>query len=390
MPLNVNRRLSPFGISVFTEFTGLARAHNAINLSQGYPDFDGPDLVKQVAVDKIWHGHNQYAPSPGMPVLRQAVADKARRFHGLEVDPETEVTVFAGATEAIFSSLMGICEPDSEVILFEPCYDSYPPSVIMAGATPRYVTLRFPDYAIDADELRAAFGARTRAIVVNTPMNPCGKVFSHAELTLIAELCQEHDVIAITDEVYEHLCYDDAQHLPLISLPGMRERTVAISSTAKTFSMTGWKIGYAIAGAELSRALVSAHQWITFCAPPPLQEAMAAGLAMDDNYYQELHAGYAQRRRLLCDRLRALGFALKDPPGTYYIAAGIGELGFDDDYAFCRAIPEQLGVAMIPVSAFYQDRRAGRQVVRVAFCKSDEILEEACQRLAGVHRLQLK
>ncbi len=374
-------KLAPFGVSVFTEFTGLARRHEAINLSQGYPDFDGPDEVKQLACERILHGHNQYAPAHGMPALRQAVAAKMQRFYGLEVDAEDEVTVFSGATEAIFSSIMGLLDPGDEVILFEPCYDSYPPSVAMAGGVTRRVPLCFPDWALDEDVLRAAFTPRTRLILINTPMNPCGKVFSWTELKLIADLCQEHDVIALCDEVYEHILFDGAEHIPLISLPGMRERTVCISSTAKTFSMTGWKIGSAVAAPELSRAIRASHQFVTFCTPPPLQEAMAHAIAMDDRYYRELRDSYADKRAYLCQRLQELGFELRPPPGTYYISASIAGLGHADDYDFCRMLPEQIGVAAIPVSAFYEDRAAGRQVVRVAFCKNRETLDEACGRL---------
>jgi len=375
------RKLTPFGVSVFTEFTALARAHDAINLSQGYPDFDGPDLIKQVAADNIWRGHNQYAPSHGMPALRQAIADKAKRFYDLEVDPEEEVTVFCGATEAIAASLLGVIDPGDEVILFEPCYDSYPPAVAMAGGVARRVSLRFPDYAIDEAALRAAFTPRTKAVVVNTPMNPCGKVFTRAELQLIADLCCERDVFALTDEVYEHLTYDGVEHVPLITLPEMRQRTVCISSTAKTFSLTGWKVGYTVAGPALSSAVRQSHQFLTFCTPPPLQEAMAAAMAMSDDYYRELLGSYAAKRALLLERLGGMGFEVRSPPGTYYIAAGLSPLGVDDDYDFCRALPARCGVAMIPVSAFYLDRRAGRQVVRIAFCKNEETLVEACARL---------
>lgn len=382
----MTRKLAPFGVSVFTEFTRLALQHQAINLAQGFPDFDGPDAIKERACQQIRRGHNQYAPSHGVAALRRAIAAKVQRCHGLTVDAEDEVTVYSGATEAIFSSLGGLVEPGDEVILFEPAYDSYAPSTVMAGGTPRHVTLRFPDFAIDEQELRAAFTPRTKAIVVNTPMNPCGKVFSVAELTLIAQLCQEHDCFAITDEVYEHLTFDGAVHTPLIGLPGMRERTVLISSTAKTFSLTGWKIGYSVAGPALTRALRASHQFVTFCTPPPLQEAMAFALELGDDYYRELRQSYAERRLLLLERLAAIGFAVRPPPGTYYIAAGIGPLGHADDYAFCRELPASIGVALIPFSAFYLDRCAGRDVVRVAFCKNRPTLEQACDRLAQLPR----
>ncbi|MBN2359831.1 MAG: aminotransferase class I/II-fold pyridoxal phosphate-dependent enzyme [Deltaproteobacteria bacterium] len=382
----MTRKLAPFGVSVFTEFTRLALEHQAINLAQGFPDFDGPDAIKEFACERIRRGHNQYAPSHGVAALRRAIAAKVQRCYGLEVDAEDEVTVYAGATEAIFSSLAGLIEPGDEVILFEPAYDSYAPSTVMAGGTPRYVTLRFPDFAVDEDELRAAFSPRTKAIVLNTPMNPCGKVFSRAELSLIAELCQQFDCFAVTDEVYEHLTFDGASHLPLIALPGMRQRTVMISSTAKTFSMTGWKVGYSVAGPRLTAASRSSHQFVTFCTPPPLQEAMAFAMGLGDEYFSGLRQSYAERRALLLERLAAIGFDVRPPAGTYYVAAGIGPLGFDDDYAFCRGLPALAGVSMIPFSAFYRDRHAGRDVVRVAFCKSGPLLEEACVRLGRLPR----
>jgi len=382
----MTRKLAPFGVSVFTEFTRLALQHKAINLAQGFPDFDGPDAIKQVACEQIRRGHNQYAPSHGVAALRRAIAAKVQRCYGLVADPEDEITVYAGATEAIFSSLAGLIEPGDEVILFEPAYDSYAPSTVMAGGTPRYVTLRFPDFAIDEAELRAAFTSRTRAIVVNTPMNPCGKVFSADELALIARLCQEHDCFAISDEVYEHLTFDGAVHTPLIRLPGMRERSVMISSTAKTFSLTGWKVGYTVASPQLTRALRSSHQFVTFCTPPPLQEAMAFAMGLGDEYYAQLRQSYAERRALLLERLAAIGFAVRPSAGTYYLAAGIGPLGHADDYAFCRELPVSIGVALIPFSAFYVDRHAGRDVVRVAFCKNRSTLEQACSRLEQLSR----
>jgi N-succinyldiaminopimelate aminotransferase len=375
-------RLAPFGTSVFTEFTHLARLHQAVNLSQGFPDFDGPDAIKEVACREIRTGYNQYAPSHGVPNLRRAVADNVRRFYDLAVDAEEEVTVYSGATEAIFSTLAGLVEPGDEVVLFAPSYDSYPPSVVMAGGVPRFVPLHFPDYAVDAQALAAAFGPRTRAIVVNTPMNPCGKVFSRAELELVARLCQEHDVIAICDEVYEHLTYDGHRHLPLFSLPGMRERTVTISSTAKSFSMTGWKIGYTVAAPVLTRALRMSHQFVTFCTPPFLQEAMAQAMSLPDAYFADLRQSYAAKRRLVCDALAGLGFEVRPPAGTYYITAGVRGLGFDDDVAFCRMLPERFGVAMIPVSAFYYGVPARSDVVRVAFCKNEATLRQGMERLA--------
>ena len=376
------KKLKPFGVSVFTEFTALAMQHKAINLSQGYPDFDGPEQLKHFASEQILHGYNQYAPSRGMPALRQAIAEHSNDFYQLDVDPDDEVTVFSGATEALFSSLMALLDAGDEVILFDPSYDAYAPDVVMAGGIPRRLPLRFPDYALDADMLRAAVNKKTRVIVVNSPMNPCGKVFSRPELQLIAELCQEHDLIAVSDEVYEHIVFDEARHIPLMTLPGMRERTVRISSTAKTFSMTGWKIGFAVAAPKLSRAIRASHQFVTFCSPPPLQEAMAQAFKLDASYYRDLRLDYQDKRDLMVRELRALGYQLEIPQGTYYIAADIGSFGDDDDLAYCRALPPKIGVAMIPISAFYQEPQKHRGVVRIAFCKNEATLREACARLA--------
>lgn len=375
-------RLKTFGVSVFTEFTALALEHKAINLSQGYPDFDGPEALKKIASEQILHGYNQYAPSRGMPSLRRAIADHERRFYQLDVNHDDEVTVFSGATEALFSTLMGLINPGDEVILFDPSYDGYAPDVVMAGGVAVRVPLNFPDYALDEDRLRAAITEKTRIIVVNSPMNPCGKVFDRSELQIIAELCQAHDLIAVSDEVYEHIVFDDAEHIPLITLPGMRERTVRISSTAKSFSMTGWKIGFAVAAAELSRAIRASHQFVTFCSPPPLQEAMAQALALDDSYYQELRQDYQDKRDYMVRELRTLGFKLQIPQGTYYIAADIRSLGDDDDMAYCRALPAKKGVAAIPISAFYENPEQHGGAIRIAFCKNEATLQLACQRLA--------
>lgn len=376
------RKLKPFGVSVFTQYTALALQHKAINLSQGYPDFDGPELLKKAACEQLLTGRNQYAPSHGMPSLRQAIARHAQRFYQLDFDHDDEVTVFSGATEAIFSSIMGLIDPGDEVLLLDPCYDSYPPSVVMAGGVPVRVPLRAPDYALDIDAVRAAITKKTRMIVVNSPMNPIGKVFSRDELQAIATLCQEFDLLAISDEVYEHIVFAGATHIPLISLPEMRERTVRISSTAKTFSMTGWKIGFACAAAKLSRAIRASHQFVTFCAPPPLQEAMGQALDFADSYFVELREDYARKRDFMVQALRDLGFSLHNPAGTYYIPARIDAFGDDDDQAFCRALPERAGVAAIPISAFYQDPKAHRGEIRIAFCKNQETLQEACLRLA--------
>lgn len=377
---HLTARLQGFGTSVFAEYTALATKHGAINLGQGYPDFDGPEFVKEAGIAAIRGGKNQYSPMIGLPELRQAVAEHQRRFYGLTYDPDREVTVYAGATEAIFSTLQALLDAGDEVVLFEPYYDSYPAGLAMAGASPRVVTLRGDDFGLDAAALEAAITEKTRAVMLNSPQNPVGKVFTPAELAVIADACRRHDLVAITDEVYEHLVFDGA-HVPLASLPGMRERTVTISSTGKTFSLTGWKIGYTCAVPEITAALRSAHQFVTFAVNTPGQHAMSVALRAPDAYYEGFLAEYRVRRDRLCAGLREAGFALAPPAGTYFAAADIRPLGHHDAVPFCRSLPERVGVAAIPVSAFYARPDAGRHLVRFAFCKTDAVLDEGLRRL---------
>lgn len=376
----LSSRLQGFGTTIFAEMTGLAIEHGAVNLGQGFPDFEGPDFIKQAAIEAIRAGHNQYCRTQGVPDLNRAIAEHQQRFWGLTYDPDTEITVYGGATEAIYTSLAALCEVGDEVILFEPYYDSYRASVAMAGAHEKLVTLRGSDFSFDPQQLRAAFTPKTRAILVNTPHNPSGKVYSRAELELIAELCVEHDVLAISDEVYEHLVFD-GEHVPLASLPGMRERTVVISSAGKTFSFTGWKIGHTCAPASITRALRSAHQFITFCNGTPFQHAMAHGYRAPDSYFEQFQADYRARRDKLCEGLANVGFEVLTPAGTYFAQTDIRPLGWDDDLEFCRMLPKKIGVAAIPTSAFYSDREAGKHLVRWAFCKTDAVLDEALMRL---------
>jgi len=378
--------LEPFGVSVFTEFSALALEHDAINLSQGFPSFDGPAYLMDAAHAAMRAGHNQYAPSHGIPQLRHAVAEKVQRLYGLAPDADAEVTVFSGATEAIFSSIMALVEPGDEVVLIEPYYDSYAPSVAMAGGTVRYAPLTVPGFRLTAEALDAAVSARTKLIVVNSPMNPTGRVFDREELDLVAAAARRADAYVLCDEVYEHILYGGRRHVPLATLDGMWDRTVTISSTAKTFSMTGWKIGYAVAPAPLSRAIRMSHQFVTFATATPLQHAMAKAIACSDDYYEELRAGYDQRRQVMLAALDAAGFHVIPPEGTYYVMADITPLGFDDDVAFCHYLPREIGVAAIPVSAFFHRRRLGRTVVRFAFCKEIELLERAGERLARLGR----
>ena len=373
--------LRPFGTTIFSEMTALANTWGAVNLSQGFPDFDGPREIRAKAAEAIMRGPNQYAPSIGIPELRQAVARKMKRFYSVEVDPEEEVTVTSGATEGLCATMLGILEPGDEIILLEPCFDSYAPVAAMAHADIRYVSLQGPGFSLPKEDLANAFSHKTKAIVVNTPQNPCGKVFSREECEFIGSLCAQHDSYIISDEVYEHQIYDGREHATLLSIPQLADRAFVISSTAKTFSMTGWKVGYVIAAPELSRAVRMSHQFITFCGQPPLQEAMAFAINFPRSYYTELTAAYTRRRDWLCQALRECGFGVYPPEGTYYVLVDITPLGFDDDLTFCRMLPEKAGVAAIPCSYFWQDRRQGRNLVRFCFCKRDETLEEGIRRL---------
>ncbi len=377
----LNRRLVPFGTTIFTEMTRLADQHGAINLAQGFPDFDGPDFVKEAAVAAIRAGRGQYARMSGLPELHRALAAKTERDLGLSYAPDTEITVTSGCTEAIFATIQGLVEPGDEVIVFEPFYDSYRASLALAGAVPRFVTLHAPHWTFDAGALRAAFTEKTRAVLLNTPHNPTGKVFSDEELAAIAALCVERDVLCITDEVYEHLVFE-GRHRSLASLPGMRERTVVLSSFGKTFSLTGWKIGWALAPPDLTAAVRAAHQFITFATATPLQVAAAAALATDRTYYDELTASYGKKRDRLCSALSSIGFDLVPPQGTYFVCARFSKFGFDDDVAFCRHLVEEVGVAAIPPSVFYETSDEGKRHVRFAFCKRDETLDAAVERLA--------
>ncbi|WFE46457.1 pyridoxal phosphate-dependent aminotransferase [Verrucosispora sp. WMMD1129] len=379
-------RMRPFGTTIFAEMSALAVRTGAVNLGQGFPDTDGPPEMLAAAAEALAAGRNQYPPGPGVPELRAAVAAHQRRFWGLEYDPDGEVVVTAGATEAIAAAILALCEPGDEVVCFEPYYDSYAASIALAGAIRRPVTLR-PDadgrYAFDPAELRAAFGARTRLVLLNSPHNPTGKVFTSDELTLIAQLCQEHDTYAVTDEVYEHLAFTDAAsgHVPLATLPGMRERTLRISSAGKTFSCTGWKVGWASGPETLVSALLRVKQFLTYVNAGPLQPAVAVALALPDDYFTAFRADLQARRDQLVDGLTAAGFDVLTPEGTYFVTADITDLGGTDGVDFCRALPERSGVVAVPTQVFYDDPEAGRRLIRFAFCKRQEVLAEAVTRL---------
>jgi N-succinyldiaminopimelate aminotransferase len=375
----IRSALVPFGTTIFTEMTRLAQQHDAVNLAQGFPDFDGPEFAKDAAIRAIREGHGQYARMSGTPELARVLSAKYRRDYELDYDPDSEITVTSGATEAIFSALQGICEPGDSVVLFEPYYDSYRAAVAMAGAVPRFVTLEAPDWSFDVEELRrAAQGARV--ILVNSPHNPTGKVFSSRELETIAGICRKEDAICLTDEVYEHIVYD-GHHVPMATLPGMRERTITISSFGKTFSLTGWKIGWAAAPAPLSAAVRAAHQFVTFATATPLQHGAAVALSTGSEYYRLLRDSYQGKRDYLVRELAAIGFRVSSPAGTYYVCADFRPLGFDDDVAFCRRLIEEIGVAAIPPSVFYEHPERGKSYARFAFCKKDSTLETAVARL---------
>lgn len=379
-------RLRPFGTTIFAEMTALAQEHGAINLAQGFPDFEGPREVVEAAVEALRSGDNQYARSRGHPELVRAVAESYERNFGLTFDPMDEVVVFSGATEGIAASLLGHLNPGDEVILLEPFYDSYPPGLALSGAIPRFLTLRFPDFALDPDALRALVNRRTRMIVLNTPMNPTGKVFSREELEIIAAVCQEHDLMALTDEVYEHLTFDGARHIPLAGIPGMRERTLTLSSAGKTYSFTGWKIGWGVGPRHLVDGAQAAHQFLTYAVPTPLQRAVAFALTHCTNQYLAgFRAEYAARRDFLVASLREVGFRLDAPQGTYFLLADFREVFQGDDREFAYWLTREHGVAAIPPSAFYQeDAREGRRLARFAFCKRMETLEDAAERLRRI------
>ncbi|MFJ8789007.1 pyridoxal phosphate-dependent aminotransferase [Streptomyces sp. NPDC102462] len=380
----LNRRLAEFGTTIFAEMSALAVRTGSINLGQGFPDTDGPEEVREAAVRALRDGRgNQYPPGPGVPELRTAIAAHQERRYGLVHDPDTDVLVTAGATEAIAAALLALLEPGDEVIAFEPYYDSYAASIAMAGGTRVPVTLRPHEgrFRLDLDELRAAVTDRTRLLLVNTPHNPTGAVLTREELSAIAALAVERDLLVVTDEVYEHLVFDDAEHLPLATFPGMRERTLTIGSAGKTFSFTGWKVGWVTGTADLVTAVRSAKQFLTYVASGPFQYAVAEALALPDSYFAALRADLLAKRDLLTAGLTEAGFEVFRPSGTYFITTDIRPLGEKDGFAFCRALPERAGVVAIPNAVFYDDREAGAPFVRFAFCKRKEVLQEAASRL---------
>ena len=376
-------RLEGLGTTIFAEMSARALQTGSVNLGQGFPDTDGPASVVEAVAHAMQHGRNQYAPGIGVPELREAVAAHQKRWYGLEVDPDTEVAVSTGATEAIAAALLGLVDPGDEVVALEPYYDSYVAVIQMAGGVRRGVTLRAPDFRLPVDELRAAITPRTTTILLNSPHNPTGAVLNRDELEAVAAVAIEHDLMVITDEVYEHLAYD-AEHIPISTLPGMAERTLTISSGGKTFSFTGWKIGWATGPATLVAAMVGAKQFMTYTSGAPFQPAIAQALELGDDYFESLRARMESQRDLLCEGLEAIGFDVFVPEGGYFATTDIRPLGFDDGVEFCRMLPERAGVVAIPHQVFYDDKEAGRPLVRWAFCKKPEVLDEALGRLGAL------
>ena len=386
----VSARAQRFTESVIREMTRLAQQHGAINLAQGFPDFPAPQAIKDAAAAAIQADINQYAITWGARSLRRALAEKLERDYGLAIDPERQITVCCGATEAMIAALLAVVNPGDEVVLFQPFYENYGPDCILAGAEPRMVALRpTPDWGWEYDPaaLEAAFNERTRAVVINTPNNPSGKLFTRAELEHIAALCQRWNAVAITDEIYEHIWYRDGdatrEHIPIATLPGMGERTITISGASKTYSVTGWRIGWCVASPELTAAIRKVHDFLTVGAPAPLQEAIAAALSFGPEFYQQLAAEYEERRDYLLAGLEAAGFRCFKPGGAYYIMTDVGHFGWPDDVAFTRFLIEQVGVAVVPGSSFYNDPALGATQVRFCFAKRFETLEAACDRLRG-------
>jgi aminotransferase len=381
-PFRSAARIAGFTESVIREMTRLALENNAVNLAQGFPDFPAPVDLKRAAVEAIEADHNQYPITWGTKPFREAIAAKYRRTYGLEFDPATEITVTCGATEGMIASLLAVADPDDEVIVFEPFYENYHPDTLLSGAQRKLVQLYAPDWHFDKEELRRAFSPRTKAIIINTPHNPTGKVFSRDELTFIAELCQEYDALAITDEIYEHITYDGERHIPMISLPGMRHRSILLNSLSKTFSVTGWRVGWVLASPEISNSVRKVHDFLTVGAATPLQQAGVLALSLPDEYYEKLSREYDGRRQALMKILEEVGFRCYTPRGAYYVMTDASRFPAADDNALARYLVEEIGVAGVPGSSFYQNPPSEIRQMRFCFCKKYETLTAAGQKLA--------
>ena len=383
-PRFVSHRTSGFTESVIREMTRLAMEKGAVNLAQGFPDFSAPEEIKRAAQEAIAADFNQYAITWGAKPFRDAIAAKYRKWYALDYDPEREITVCCGSTEGMIASMLAVTNPGDEVIVFEPYYENYGPDTLLCDAKRKLVSLRAPDWTFDPDELRRAFSPKTKAIILNSPNNPTGRVFGRAELMVIAELCQEFDALAITDEIYEHILYDSASHIPIATLPGMRERSVLVNSMSKTYSVTGWRVGWVLAAPDLTDSIRKVHDFLTVGAAAPLQQAGVLALNMPDSYYQKLARDYQGRRDMLLAILEGAGFRCFRPDGAYYIMTDIRDFGFPDDYTFVRHMIEQAGVAAVPGSSFFANSNDGSKLIRFCFCKKYETLEEARNRLTRI------
>jgi aminotransferase len=379
-----SEKASSFTESVIREMTRLANLHGAINLGQGFPDFPAPQEVKDAAAAAITGDHNQYPITWGVPAFREAIAAKYARDYGMAVDPETEICVTCGSTEAMIAAMLGVLDAGDEVVIFEPFYENYGPDAILSGATPRYVALRSPDWTFDETELRAAFTGRTRAVIINSPNNPTGKVFSAEELSVVADLCVRYEALAITDEIYEHITYDGVRHVPMATIPGMRDRTITISALSKTYSVTGWRVGWTIAAPPLMGGIRAVHDFLTVAAPTPLQVAGVTALGLPPAYYASIAAAYAERRDVVLRVLGEAGFEALRPQGAYYVMADVAHLDVGDDVEAARHLVENVGVAAVPGSSFFSRPELGRSILRFAFCKRLETLEAAGERLRGL------
>jgi aminotransferase len=383
-PRFISNRTSGFTESVIREMTRLAMEKGAINLAQGFPDFSAPEDIKHAAQQAIAADFNQYAITWGAKPFRDAIAAKYRKWYGLDYDPEREITVCCGSTEGMIASMLATTNPGDEVIVFEPYYENYGPDTFLCGAQRKLVSLRAPDWTFDPDELRRAFSPKTKAIILNSPNNPTGRVFTRAELMVIADLCQEFDALAITDEIYEHIVYDSASHIPIATLPGMRERSILVNSMSKTYSVTGWRVGWVLAAPDLSESIRKVHDFLTVGAAAPLQQAGVLALNMPDSYYQKLARDYQGKRDMLLGILEGAGFRCFRPDGAYYIMTDVSDFGFSNDYAFVRHMIEKAGVAAVPGSSFFADSKDGSKLIRFCFCKKYETLEEAKERLTKI------
>jgi len=384
--MRVSKKAASFTESVIRDMTRLAIKHNAINLAQGFPDFAAPAEIKEAAKRAIDADINQYAITWGAKPFRDAIAQKFERTYGMAVDPETQLCVTCGSTEAMMSAALAVIDPGDEVVVFEPFYENYGPDAILSGATPRYVTLHEPDWHFDETELAAAFNDRTRAIIINTPNNPTGKVFTRAELDQIAALCKKWGVVAITDEIYEFMTYEGTTHIPMITIPGMEDRTILINAMSKTYSVTGWRVGWSISSPELTSGIRKVHDFLTVGAAAPLQEAGVVALNLPDEYYAHLAKEYVERRDLMLGILEGAGFKTYKPYGAYYIMTDCSSLGYDDDVTAARALTETIGVASVPGSSFYSEPDLGRTKLRFSFCKKLETLHAAGERLARLQK----